>query len=79
MRTQVAIVIILFGLCKLSLAQNQKCLTDSDCNNGICRNFTCICNSGFVTFGSSTCNYQQKEKLTAFLLSFFVGSFGADW
>lgn len=27
----------------------------------------------------SGCTYQLKSKLTAFLLSFFVGIFGIDW
>jgi hypothetical protein len=25
------------------------------------------------------CNYQQRTKLAAFLLSFFIGIFGVDW
>jgi hypothetical protein len=36
--------------------------------NGIC-----------YCFSDKPCAYEQKKKLTAFLLSFFVGVFDADW
>jgi TM2 domain-containing membrane protein YozV len=58
------------------------CTTDSDCNNGKCDATTtkqCQCEKGYVTFKNVTCSYKQKEKLTAFLLSFLVGGLGADW
>ena len=32
-----------------------------------------------TTDSTKPCAYQQKEKLTVFLLSFFAGSVGADW
>ena len=45
-----------------------------------CNNYTCECKDGYITYGNSgTCGYKQKEKLTAFLLSFLIGSLGADW
>jgi hypothetical protein len=50
-----------------------------DCNNGVCKNQTCKCDQGFITLNNENCNYKQKEKLVAFLLSFFIGTFGADW
>ena len=71
--------IVLLGLASLSMAQSTACTSDASCNNGVCKNSTCVCTLGYVTFGNQTCNYKQKEKLTAFLLSFFVGNFGADW
>ena len=70
---------LLLGLASLSIAQSTACTSDATCNNGVCKNSTCVCSLGYVTFGNTTCNYKQKEKLTAFLLSFFVGNFGADW
>ncbi len=57
----------------------QPCSTNSICNNGVCENGTCVCFSGYVTYKNSPCSYEQKQKLTAFLLSFFAGAFGADW
>jgi hypothetical protein len=63
------------------VVQPAFCVVDSDCTvNSYCRQGTCLCNSGFITapnFGF--CAYQQKTELEAFLLSFFVGIFGADW
>jgi hypothetical protein len=49
------------------------------CNNGTCLNGYCYCSRGFANFNNTICNYQQKNKLTAFLLSFFLGPLGADW
>ena len=73
-----ALLICLLCLVDLSLAKS--CSQNSECNNGICQQSICICNKGFVSFGpNQACNYEQKEKLTAFLLSFLVGSTGADW
>ena len=80
MKTKIFLAIVgLFSLNNLCIAQS--CTTDSNCNNGICKNnSTCVCNSGFVSFGSNgTCNYEQKNKLTVFLLSFLIGTTGADW
>jgi hypothetical protein len=61
--------------------KQQGCLRNADCNNGICIQAippVCQCNQGFTNFGG-TCNYQQKSGLVAFLLSFFIGIWGADW
>ena len=63
----------------------ESCTSNSFCVRGVCdRNRTtpaCVCDRGWVygKDGSETCTYQQKSKLAAFLLSFFVGGFGADW
>lgn len=73
----------LFGLILLSLCLNLTfasiCNTDDECNNGYCRSSKCVCNNGFVSFINQTCSYKQKDKLTAFLLSLFVGPLGVDW
>ena len=75
------IFLAMINLSLFNLLNGQSCTTDSNCNNGICtKNITCVCNPGFVSYGTNgTCNYEQKQKLTAFLLSFFVGFYGADW
>ncbi len=70
---------VLLGLASSFMDKSTACTSDATCNNGVCRNFTCVCTLGYVDFNNQTCNYKQKEKLTAFLLSFFVGNFGADW
>ena len=56
-----------------------KCNQTSECHHGECSNEICVCASGYVTYGSTACDYKQSNKLTAYLLSFFVGNFGADW
>lgn len=55
------------------------CNTDEDCKHGKCVNSTCECEAGWITRKGVNCNYQQKKKLVAFLLSFFLGGVGADW
>jgi TM2 domain-containing membrane protein YozV len=61
------------------------CSSDLYCVHGICdRNRTtpvCFCDRGWTLSrdGVQVCNYQQKSKLAAFLLSFFIGGLGADW
>jgi hypothetical protein len=51
------------------------CLTRSDCDNsGNCVNGTCVCDKGY---GNTNCQYEEKSKLVAFLLGFFVGQYGA--
>lgn len=67
-----------------------ECISNSDCNYGRCElikdafgnhhnNTECICNEGYIDYNNGICNYKQKKQLVAFLLSFFVGSFGVDW
>jgi hypothetical protein len=57
-----------------------NCTNTRTCNNGTCTDKKCVCFPGYVTFGKGgACSYKQKEKLTAFLLSFFIGNTGADW
>ncbi len=75
-----SIFIFLFILSSFNFVYNlAPCVTDADCNNGKCTNGNCTCTAGFVTNNNDYCSYQQKEKLTAFLLSFLVGATGADW
>jgi hypothetical protein len=58
---------------------NRTCTSDAICNQGLCKNNTCTCLSGYISYNNSICNYQQKQQLVAFLLSFLVGTCGADW
>jgi len=39
----------------------------------------CECDSGWINHDGKPCSYELKSKLTAFLLSFFLGLLGADW
>lgn len=57
------------------------CSADRDCAtpNGQCLSNECVCSRGWLIVDRSGCTYEQKSKLTAFLLSFFVGIFGVDW
>lgn len=41
--------------------------------------FICQCDSGWIDHNDKSCSYRQRDKLTAFLLSFFVGGLGIDW
>ena len=42
-------------------------------------NSTCVCDQGYASLNADYCKYQQKKKLVAFVLSFLLGTFGADW
>jgi hypothetical protein len=60
--------------------------TNQDCNgHGSGTNSTgCLCDRGWITVGDSNdtakaCSYRQRSKTTAFVLSFILGSAGADW
>jgi hypothetical protein len=56
------------------------CTGNYDCGRGFCRAYTCQCYRGYITWRyMDVCNYEQRTKLTAFLVSFFVGTFGVDW
>ena len=51
------------------------CFAQSHCVNSVCQ-----CDKGWYTRDDDApCSYEQKSKLVAFLLSFFLGNFGADW
>ena len=72
-------LIIFVILIHLSYVFNLKCTNDTVCNNGVCTSGNCTCNAGYADFKDGTCNYQKKEKLTAFLFSILIGATGADW
>jgi hypothetical protein len=65
------------------------CKSQGDCGEGVCKfglklekNKTvdvCECSEGWINFDGKACSYELKSKLTAFLLSFFIGWLGADW
>lgn len=63
----------------------RTCSSDFSCIHGICytdQNISsCLCERGWTSSRNQpdVCTYQQKSKLAAFLLSFFLGAFGADW
>ena len=53
-----------------------QCIEDSSSTS----NDICLCDDGYTTYDAEEdkyCNYPQKEQLTAFLLSFFLGGAGA--
>jgi len=63
-----------------------ECHSDNDCsNNGECQldssgQTYCNCDDGYIQAdGDGPCGYHQRSKLVAFLLSFFLGSYGVDW
>ncbi len=67
----------------------KECLSDDDCNNGIChlvydyvalkiKSSECVCYSPYMSY-KGVCDYKQKDKHTALLLSIFLGTFGIDW
>lgn len=71
--------ILLFFICLKLIYAKKKCESDIECNYGECVSFTCMCYSGYVDYQNTICIYKQKEKIFAFLLSFIIGSLGADW
>jgi len=69
----------------ITLRALTMCSKNIDCIHGICdqnvNRSLCICERGWTYSRNNpnVCDYQQKSKLGAFLLSFFVGGLGADW
>ena len=56
------------------------CYEDKDCGLGFCRAYMCQCYRGYMSWNfMETCTYEQRSKLTVFLVSFFVGTLGIDW
>merc|ERR1711884_398590 len=76
--TYLLISLALMSFIQFSIAEGESCSNDNNCGKGICRNSKCECDRGYVSY-NGVCNYQQKDKLTAFLLSILIGSTGADW
>jgi TM2 domain-containing membrane protein YozV len=61
-------------------AEGRWCLNDNECGRGVCRVYACQCFRGYTTWKfMDVCNYEQRTKSTAFLVSFFVGMCGVDW
>ena len=65
----------------VAAASGMTCHDDDDCGDrGRCRNDKCVCDKGYITWKKSgPCSYKQENKLTSFLISFFVGVLGIDW
>ncbi|CAH6421657.1 TM2 domain protein [uncultured virus] len=66
----------------VGLRQSNEC--NLECGlHGICRNDRsnqiCLCDKNWIDNEGTTCSYEQKPKLVAFLLSIFVGEWGVDW
>ncbi|KAI8804998.1 hypothetical protein BJ742DRAFT_775644 [Cladochytrium replicatum] len=60
------------------------CTVDFDCNHGHCATYNqttsyCVCDKNWKTYDASPCSYEQTNKLTAFLVSLFLGELGIDW
>ena len=53
------------------------CSVDDDCNHGVCENYTCKCNEGYISDDDDdACSYKQSSQKIAFLLEFLAGFFG---
>merc|ERR1719266_272356 len=69
--------------------QKYPCKSQGECGEGVCKfGFQstknekvdiCECDVGWINHDGKPCSYELKPKLTAFLISFFVGWLGADW
>ena len=69
-----------FGSITFPRRWGQWCSDDNDCGLGYCAAYMCQCYRGYITwYFMETCAYEQRSKLTAFLVSFFVGILGIDW
>jgi hypothetical protein len=71
---------LVFGFAAFVNCSNvTACESSSECNNGQCKEGVCACSAGYISYNDEVCNYKQKPKLVAFLLSIFAGTLGADW
>ena len=68
------------------VAGHSECDEDQDCGfpNGNCFEGHCVCKEDYGTViipGQKIhhCQEKKKDQLVAWLLSFFLGFFGADW
>jgi len=85
-----ALILVLMLLLLLGAAAAKKVVSctdiNSDCGKGVCMlpvmtqpdHLICECDKGYISV-TKPCDYFQKSQLVAFLLSFFLGEFGADW
>jgi hypothetical protein len=78
-------VLLCFSLLRIEAANSSlklSCSNNLQCSfpRGQCQpNNECVCSKGWASQDQSPCNYPLKSKQTAFLLSFLLGFFGADW
>jgi hypothetical protein len=58
----------------------KNCTVNQDCGKfGICEEEKCVCLPNTISLNNNgICDYQQYEKLTAFLLTFLTGVLGID-
>ena len=84
----VALCLLNSGLLQEIQAGSNATLKDLCLSNENCRSSTsecllnqCTCRKGWIEYPDEQtfCSYQLKTKLTAFLLSLFLGFFGVDW
>ena len=69
-----------FGNVKYPRRWGRWCSEDMECGRGFCEAYMCQCYRGYITWHfMEVCAYEQRTKLSAFLVSFFVGLFGIDW
>ncbi|CAF3457739.1 unnamed protein product [Rotaria sp. Silwood1] len=88
------VLLIVLGYCRFVPERNEVhfdrvlysrrwgrwCREDIECGRGFCKGYICQCYRGYITWRfMEVCNYEQRTKLTAFLVSFFTGIFGTDW
>ena len=52
---------------------------DNPCGYGLGPYPACVCVKPYINKDDKKCSYKGKSKLTAFLLSAFVGILGVDW
>eukprot|EP01084_Bolivina_argentea_P163589 284560_1 len=76
------------GICGVTVTSEKNCDARGVCVQVTPLTWSCKCDDGYTTYpkiNTTTtpvtdriyCNYQQKDQLVAFLLSFFVGLFAA--
>jgi len=74
----------------IDLTMGHPCKSQGECGEGTCKfglqkdaegtkHNVCECADGWINHDGKPCSYELKSKLTAFLLSFFLGLLGADW
>lgn len=65
--------------CKSIVAENIHCNHNEflcECDDGF---VSIVDNGGDIELPTEPCAYEQRSKLTTFLLSFLVGGLGVDW
>jgi hypothetical protein len=70
--------LVAFLFVRFNFVQNTT-ICETICDNGECKNRSCVCLEGYVTFKNLNCSYKLKDMQTALYLSVFLGGFGIDW